>query len=100
MDNITDFRAHSARKSLPTIEVTEGQISSQSPRDATQFTIQIVAFVWQWTEEAINLPLGCLQGGVARSVNNPWRLAGRRTVDGSVWKLTDLYCLETDESLL
>ena len=40
-----------------TLETTQGQILSQSPTDATRFW-------WhELTEETIDLPLGCLQGG-------------------------------------
>ena len=42
-----------------TLDVTHGQILSQSPTDTT-----LVAFVWESTQETINLPLSCLQGGV------------------------------------
>jgi len=29
----------------------------------------LVAFVWKWTEETIDLPLGCLQGGAVYERN-------------------------------
>jgi len=38
---------------LSTLEVTQGQILSQSPTD------EEVAFVWELTKETIDLPLGC-----------------------------------------
>ena len=49
----------------PTLEVTQGQISSQSPTDTTSSCYLFeVAFVWELTKETIVLSLGCLQGGV------------------------------------
>ena len=39
-----------------TLEVTKGEILSQSPTDAT-------SFAWALTKETMHLPLGCLQGG-------------------------------------
>ena len=50
---------------LSTLEATQGQISSQSPTDATSKRCYLfeVAFVWELTKETIHLPLGCLQGG-------------------------------------
>ena len=30
-----------------------------------------MAFVWELTKETIDLPLGCLQGGLAREPNTP-----------------------------
>ena len=40
----------------------------------------LVAFVWELTEETVDLPLGCLQGGVAP--NKPWLLWHARRVAG------------------
>jgi len=41
---------------LTALEVTQGQILSQSPTDATRFW-------WELTKETIDLHLGCIQGG-------------------------------------
>ena len=43
-----------------TLEVTQGQILSQISHRCYLFE---VAFVCELTQESINLPLGCLQGG-------------------------------------
>jgi len=40
---------------VATLEVTHGQILSQSPTE--------VAFVWELSKETVVLPLVCLQGG-------------------------------------
>ena len=48
------------RKTKPALEATQGQISSQSTTDCHPI---LVAFVWELTEETIDLPLACLQGG-------------------------------------
>ena len=62
-DMTSDRASHRARLALPpTLEVTQGQISSQSPTDATRFWWH---FLRELTKETINLPLGCLRGGAA-----------------------------------
>ena len=49
---------------IPTLEVTQGQILKVHPHNCHPI---LVAFVWESTRETINLPLGCLQGGMGYS---------------------------------
>ena len=43
-----------------TLDATHGKILSQSPTDATRFWWHLYVL----TEETMDLPLGCLQGGL------------------------------------
>ena len=49
----------------PTLETTQGQISSQISH---RCYLILVAFVWELTQETIYLPLGCLQGGCGQNL--------------------------------
>ena len=52
----------------PTLEATQGQILKSIPHRCQPI---LVALPWELTEEAIGLPLGCLQGGTRQEQSRP-----------------------------